>query len=166
MNCRKRFANLCLKPSKDLYGLPRSSILAYRSINSTIYLVRLQSHSLTVHFVFRRISSLSSVDIFFIFNPLYKSINYLALIVNGVWTSVILPSDGLTHCFGSDISFKYFSIFWTFWFLFAEIFNRSIVWSRSISLSRVSLRAFFLCYSVKFLFVRIFSISDTLQIYQ
>jgi hypothetical protein len=32
------------------------------------------------------------VEIFFIFRPRYKSINYLALIVKGVWTSVTLPS--------------------------------------------------------------------------
>jgi len=95
MNWRNKFANLWRNPYNDFYGRPLSSIFAYLSINSTIYLVKLQSHSLTVHFVFNKISSLSSVEIFFILSPLYKSISYFALIVKGVWTYVTLPSDFL-----------------------------------------------------------------------
>lgn len=100
-------------------------MLAYRSISSTISLVRLQSHSFTVHLVLSRISSLSSVEIFFIFNPLYKSISSLALMVKGVCTSVTRPSvflnkrlitsptaSGLT-CFSSTYQFyQSFKFYW------------------------------------------------------
>ena len=140
-------ASLSLRPSKDFSGLPRSNMLAYLSISSTISLVKLQSHSLTVHFVFKRISSLSSVDMFFIFRPLYKSINYLALMVNGVWTSVIRPSDCLKHKLKGTFStvwgrswtssifkfWKFFVICWPIswayqWFEADQFIYRGFLW--------------------------------------
>jgi hypothetical protein len=124
MNCKNRFDNRSRSPYNDFYGLPRSNMLASLSISSTIYRVKLQSHYFTVHFVFNKISSLSSVEMFFILSPLYKSMSYLARIVNGVWTSVTLPSVLLslnvkipfplfwiTHGFQIFLYFLYFLIF-------------------------------------------------------
>ena len=165
MNCKNRLESLCLKPSKELSGLPLSKILPYRSISSTIYLVKLQSHSLTVHFVANKISSLSSVDTFFILRPLYKSISYLALTVNGVWTSVTLPSDCRVHFLGSLIDLRNLSILSSLLSLAAIILSLSIVCKRSVSLSRVYFNAFLLCSAVNVLLFFICSTSVILQFY-
>ena len=49
--------------------------------------------------------------------------------------------------------------------MLAAILSRSMVWSKSISLSRVSFRALFRCSSLSDLFVLIFYNSETRQIY-
>ena len=72
MNYKNRFYNLYLKPSKEGSGLPLFNISASLSIKSTISLVKLQSHSFTVHFVLTSISSLSSKLNFLYFKPIIK----------------------------------------------------------------------------------------------
>ena len=88
MNYRKRLDRRFLRPSKDVSFLPLLSMSASLSIKSTISLVKLQSNSLTVHLVWSRTSSLSSVDRNGNLKPLNKSINSFARVENGVCTSV------------------------------------------------------------------------------
>ena len=90
--------------------------------------------------------------------PLYISISSFALFVNGVWTSVYLPSD-LNHFLGFEMDLRNLDIFSSLFLWFAIIFSLSIVYSKSVSLFRTNLRDSFLSASVSVLLSFIFYIS-------
>lgn len=133
INCKNRFDSLFLSPSKLLSDLPLFNISASLSIKSTISLVKLQSNSLTVHFVCSSTSSLSSVLRNGNLRPLYRSMSSLALVEKGVCTSVYLPSD-LFQSFGSLIAFKKSFILSSLFCPLAVIFSLSICWRILVSL--------------------------------
>lgn len=158
MNYKNKFESRLRNPSSEFSVLPRLSISASLSIKSTISLVRLQSNSLTVHFVCKSTSNLSSTDKKGSLRPLYRSINSLALVVNGVWTSVYLSSV-LTHNFGSDIAFKNLLIFSVLFWELAVIFNLSIYWRILVSLCKSCCKASFFSSGFKSVDVFIFFVS-------
>ena len=90
--------------------------------------------------------------------PLYISISSFALFVNGVWTSVYLPSD-LNHFLGFEMDLRNLDIFSSLFLWFAIIFSLSIFYSKSVSLFRTNLRDSFLSASVSVLLSFIFYIS-------
>lgn len=135
INCKNKFDKRSLKPSSEPSDLPLLSISASLSIKSTISLVKLQSNSTTVHLVCRSTSRRSSVVNIGNLRPLYRSINSLALVEKGVWTSVKRPSD-LFHSLGSDIALKKLEIFSVLFLPFAWIFNLSICYRIFVSLFR------------------------------
>lgn len=133
MNCKNKFESLFLRPSRLVSLLPLFSMSASLSIRSTISLVKLQSNSLTVHFVWSNTSSLSSVLKNGSRRPLYRSINSFARVENGVCTSVNLPSL-LFQSFGSLIALKKFAIFSDLFLSAAVILSLSICWRIFVSL--------------------------------
>lgn len=133
INCRNRFDSLSRKPSRLPSERPLLSMSASLSIKSTISLVKLQSNSTTVHFVCSSTSSRSSVVNIGRRKPLYRSINSLARVLNGVCTSVNLPSERF-QSLGSDIALRKLVIFSVLFLEFAWIFNRSIYCNILVSL--------------------------------
>jgi len=133
INCRNRFDSLSRKPSRLPSERPLLSMSASLSIKSTISLVKLQSNSTTVHFVCSSTSSRSSVVNIGRRKPLYKSINSLARVLNGVCTSVNLPSERF-QSLGSDIALRKLVIFSVLFLEFAWIFNLSIYCNILVSL--------------------------------
>lgn len=133
MNYKNRFERRFLSPSKLVSLLPLLSMSASLSMRSTISLVRLQSNSLTVHFVCSSTSSLSSVLKNGNLKPLYKSISSLALVENGVCTSVNLPSL-LFQSLGSLMARKKLAIFSCLFLSAAVILSLSIYCKIFVSL--------------------------------
>jgi hypothetical protein len=133
MNCKNKLDNLKRRPSSDFSLLPLFSMSASLSMRSTISRVKLQSNSLTVHFVWSKTSSLSSTLKNGSLKPLFKSISSFALVENGVCTSVNLPSD-LFHSFGSLIALKKLDIFSVLFLPWAVILSLSIYWRILVSL--------------------------------
>lgn len=145
MNCKNKFERRFLSPSRLVSLLPLLSMSASLSIRSTISLVRLQSNSLTVHFVCSKTSSLSSVLRKGKRKPLYRSINSFARVENGVCTSVNRPSL-LFHSLGSLMALRKLAIFSDLFLSAAVILSLSIYWRILVSLLSSCCRAnFFSC---------------------
>ena len=125
MNCKNRFERRFLRPSKLVSLLPLFSMSASLSMRSTISLVKLQSNSFTVHFVWSSTSNRSSVLKNGNLKPLYRSMSSLARVENGVCTSVNLPSLRF-HSFGSLMALRKLAIFSDLFLSAAVILSRSI----------------------------------------
>jgi len=133
MNCKNKLERRLRRPSKLVSLLPLLSISASRSIKSTISLVKLQSNSLTVHFVCNNTSSLSSVLKNGSLKPLYRSISSFARVEKGVCTSVNRPSL-LFHSLGSLIALRKLAIFSDLFLSDAVILSLSICCKIFVSL--------------------------------
>mmetsp|Transcript_108744 Transcript_108744/g.307576 ORF Transcript_108744/g.307576 Transcript_108744/m.307576 type:complete len:246 (+) Transcript_108744:310-1047(+) len=137
MNWRKRFAKRRLRPAKDFSGRPRLSMSASRSMRSTISRVRLQSNSFTVHLTCSSTSRRSSTVRRGRRSPLYRSMSSLALVVYGVCTVMVSPSD-CAHTFGCAIDSSFCLIFASRFCVCAWILSLSIVCKSFVSLCKSS----------------------------